>query len=44
MIYKGHLIERHPTGWYSVFILGVGTLKADTLEGIKEMIRDHTTK
>lgn len=40
MIYKNHLIEKSLTGLYSCFILGVGTLKADSLEGIKRMIRE----
>lgn len=38
MIYKNHLINYSLSGWYSCFVLGVGTLKADSLEGIKEMI------
>lgn len=38
MIYKNHLIDKTLSGWYSCFILGVGTLKADSLEEIKRMI------
>lgn len=38
--YKGYLIEQHFSGWYSAFVMGVGTLKADSPEGIKQMISD----
>lgn len=39
-IYRGHHIERIPySGMYSCFIEGRGFLKADSLEGIKELIR-----
>jgi len=40
MLYRKTLIEKNPNnGMYSAFILGHGFLKADTLEGIKELIR-----
>ena len=38
--YRGHHIERIPhSGMYCCFIAGHGHLKADSLEGIKELIR-----
>ena len=38
--YLGHTIEKiFPSGMYSCFIEGRGFLKADSLEGIKELIR-----
>lgn len=40
-IYRGHLIEKTLTGWYTCFIVGSGTLKADTLAGIKQLITDY---
>ena len=43
-IYKNHEIELYGSGWYSCFVLGAGTLKADTLSGIKEMINEHARK
>lgn len=37
--FKGHEVVRHyHNGMYSCFIVGHGTLKADTLDGIKTMI------
>jgi hypothetical protein len=36
--YKGHTIERHPSGWYSVFATEYGYLKADTLEGARRWV------
>lgn len=39
--YRGHLIEKTLTGWYTCFIVGSGTLKADTLAGIKQLITDY---
>jgi hypothetical protein len=39
IIYKGHEIECH-AGWYSCFMLGVGYLRADSLRGIKELVRE----
>jgi len=39
--YRGTLIERHPTGWLSAFVMGHGFLKADSLAGIMELIDTH---
>jgi len=40
MIYKNTLIEKtFPSGLYSAFIEGRGILRADTLAGIKKLIR-----
>ena len=41
MIYKNHLIEKTLTGWYTCFIVGSGTLKADTLAGLKKLIEEQ---
>lgn len=41
--YKGYIITKNLTGWYSVFTMRYGILKADTLQGIKEQIK-HTIK
>jgi hypothetical protein len=38
-IYKGHLIERaFPSGYWRAFVQGHGTLVADTLQGLKDLI------
>lgn len=43
--YKGHDIYRkNASGYYVVFITGVGQLVADTLNGIRESIRDQVVK
>lgn len=43
--YRGYDIYRkHGTGYYVVFILGVGQRVADTLAGIKETIRTEGKK
>lgn len=40
LIYRGHHIEKiFPSGMYSAFIEGYGFVRADTLAGIKELIR-----
>ena len=38
--YRGHFIEKTLTGWFTCFIVGHGTLKADSLAGIKEVIKE----
>lgn len=38
--YRGHCIEKTLTGWYTCFIVGSGTLKADSLAGIKELVKN----
>ena len=43
IIYKGYTITVCLTGWYSVFTSRYGTLKADTLKGIKQQI-NHAIK
>ena len=42
--YKGLTIENHLSGWFTCFMLGHGTLKADTLDGIKELINKELCK
>jgi hypothetical protein len=42
--YRGVGITLYPTGWYSAFLPGYGFLKADTLAGIRELIREHTKR
>ena len=40
-IYKGYLIERaFPSGYWKAFVQGHGTLVADTLQGLKALIRE----
>jgi len=40
-IYRGHLIERaFPSGYWKAFVQGHGTLVADTLQGLKALIRE----
>ena len=39
-VYRGVTITRYATGWYSALVPGHGYLKADTLAGIKELIRE----
>lgn len=40
-IYRGITINRvEGSGYYTAFILGVGNRMADTLAGIRELIRD----
>jgi len=41
--YKGYTITKSLTGWYSVFTSRYGTIKADTLAGIKKQI-NHAIK
>jgi hypothetical protein len=43
-IYKGIEIEYSFCGWYFAWIPKFGTIKADTMRGIKQMIRDHIDK
>lgn len=38
IIYKGHVITRSITGWYSAHTSRYGIVKADTLAGIKKQI------
>ncbi len=38
-IYKGYFIEFKPTGWFVAKSVKLGYLKADTLQGIKALIR-----
>jgi hypothetical protein len=37
--YKGVTIELNLNGLYSAFIIGHGFVKADTLQGVKNLIR-----
>ena len=40
-IYKGYLIEHaFPSGYWKAFVQGHGTLVADTLQGLKALIRE----
>ncbi len=41
--YKGYIITKSLSGWYSVFTSRYGYLRADTLKGIKEQI-NHVIK
>lgn len=39
--YRGVTIEKlHPSGMWSAFLIGYGYLRADTLAGLKAMIRE----
>jgi len=38
--YKGHIINHNLSGWYSCYIPGQGFVKADTIPGIKKLIRE----
>jgi len=40
-VYRGVTIDHRITGWYSAFILDFGYVKADTLAGIKSLIRER---
>jgi len=40
MRYKGIEIDLNLSGWYSAFIIGISYLKADTLKGIKNLIKE----
>lgn len=39
--YLNHHIEKTLTGWFTCFIVEHGTLKADSLAGIKELVKKH---
>jgi hypothetical protein len=44
-IYKnniGYDIEQHLNGFYSVFVINKGYLKADTLSGILKLLDENT--
>ena len=40
-VYRGALLERHPiSGMWHTFLANHGTLRADTLGGLKYLIRE----